>query len=441
MGLLDGIYNSAVQDETSVKNIDLIIGQETPPWTADNIFSLAIEANDVKPPEYFTYKDKFLKLADHGEKVRLEDDELSRHEIVYNEEGYPMPNPMGAAGITPLLPTGPIDLALETILTGISSAKGVDPSLGILAGILAGKGVKAAPGAAKFANVKGGSYLSRKAYNKAFESVKTDPMLRTIPFKDVSKFRKPSWHPLGQYNLDKGKHLQSGNISKAKGVFEFRDKTLSELFALPYNPRFSPWYLKPKRYKGVKYHVPDILNRKWAESTVRHEGRHHKQHLEHIMDWDMKNKTTVFKSEVPKYAMQPRDDMKTLINIPTPKNWKKIFPDFTFDSKGKYVGWNKPELRNKLTKEIGRSKALKNQDWFERSFLPNFKYYSSPHEVEARLESIAMYGNKRSRSYKQLRFEAGFTRKQIDDMLKKYKIAKRKLYASNFGYAVQAGYK
>ena len=62
MGLLDGIYNSAVQDETSVKNIDLIIdsenerqhslresptsrnifGQEVPPFTGDDILSLVM---------------------------------------------------------------------------------------------------------------------------------------------------------------------------------------------------------------------------------------------------------------------------------------------------------------------------------------------------------------------------------------------------------------
>tara|TARA_Y100000034_G_scaffold131885_1_gene193595 strand:- start:68 stop:580 length:513 start_codon:yes stop_codon:yes gene_type:complete len=62
VGLLDGIYNSAVQDATSVKNIDLIIdsenerqhslrasptsrnifGQEVPPFTGNDILSLVM---------------------------------------------------------------------------------------------------------------------------------------------------------------------------------------------------------------------------------------------------------------------------------------------------------------------------------------------------------------------------------------------------------------
>jgi len=46
--------------------------------------------------------------------------------------------PQGGA-VTPLLPTGPVDLALETLLTGMSYSKGVDPRLAILTGLAAGR--------------------------------------------------------------------------------------------------------------------------------------------------------------------------------------------------------------------------------------------------------------------------------------------------------------
>ena len=44
-----------------------------------------------------------------------------------------------SGAITPLLPTGPVDLTLETLLTGMSHAKGVDPRLAILSGLAAGR--------------------------------------------------------------------------------------------------------------------------------------------------------------------------------------------------------------------------------------------------------------------------------------------------------------
>jgi hypothetical protein len=44
-----------------------------------------------------------------------------------------------SGAVTPLLPTGPVDLALETLLTGMSYSKGVDPRLAILTGLAAGR--------------------------------------------------------------------------------------------------------------------------------------------------------------------------------------------------------------------------------------------------------------------------------------------------------------
>ena len=86
----------------------------------------------------------------------------SAHEIAYykDESGtmHPTRNPNMATGLQSLLPTGPIDLAAETILSGISQD---NPQLGIALGLL---GARYAPQIAKGVDVHAGSVLSKRQY-------------------------------------------------------------------------------------------------------------------------------------------------------------------------------------------------------------------------------------------------------------------------------------
>ena len=352
---------------------------------------------------YYHWKKK------HGGKrhlARLEGSELKHHEIVYTKEGRPIPNPMASPGLTSLLPTSPLDLAFETLMTGASYAKGVDPRVAILAGIAAGQLAPKIPGAAKAVDVKSGAYLTERAIKKAFKIVEKDPMFKDIPFEEVSKFLIPSKLKVkgagAYYDPSVGADLIRG--SGDKGVFAFRNWKLSELISSPIA-------------EGFRFEKPYLFNaRKHWESTVRHEGRHFKQHAEG--------------------ALQARP-YSTLIEIPKPKN---LWPGFTKDQINKNTGLPmKPaEFFEDISKKVGKSKAKKRLQGYikkyerdvlgepSESFLTP-SYYKRHIEVEARLEEIASLGNKR-RAYSDLIDEAGYSKKQVDDMVSDYKKAKLKKY-------------
>ena len=75
--------------------------------------------------------------SEWGIKSRKDFRAIGRKEVLYNSKtGQSMPNPFGRPGVVGLLPTGPVDLAFETILTGMAEE---DPGLAVLTGLLGGE--------------------------------------------------------------------------------------------------------------------------------------------------------------------------------------------------------------------------------------------------------------------------------------------------------------
>ena len=179
-------------------------------------------------------------------------------------------------GITPLMPISPLDLAFETLLTGVTHAEGVDPRLAIAGGVVAGR---YGPSAARAVNVKGGAYLSRRAYRKGMESASKDPMFADIDYsKEVGFIRADD--PLsktfaGRYLPDAGSHRRHYELFPNQKIYDTGPNPPS--IELTERTLFS--LLSPSI--GKRIGKPDILKSKeWAESTVRHESRHYKQHVE-----------------------------------------------------------------------------------------------------------------------------------------------------------------
>ena len=381
--------------------------------------SLSTGKPKKKKQDRFTPYYHYAKISGKKHFVRLRGSELKHHEIVYTKEGRPIANPMAAPGLVSLLPMSSLDLAFETMLTGASYAKGVDPRVAILAGIAAGKIAPKVPVAAKIIDEKSGAYLTERAIKKGFESVKKDPMFKDIPFEGVSDFlsKKKMGSAAGHYRPDLGYDLMGG--TSTKGVFGFRKYKLSELLA-------SPWPI------GQTFPaMPKIFNpRDWTESVVRHEGRHYKQNLEGVTN--------------PKGVGYPagRGGYKysTLIEIPKPKN---LWPGFKKRYINKETGdpMKPAEFFEDISKKVGESKAKKRLQGYIKKYEKHTiaetdesmgltfgrKYYQRFIEVEARLEEIASLGNKR-RAYSDLIDEAGYSKKQVDDMVSDYKKAKLKRY-------------
>tara|TARA_R110000765_G_scaffold389969_1_gene482596 strand:- start:705 stop:1808 length:1104 start_codon:yes stop_codon:yes gene_type:complete len=316
-------------------------------------------------------------------------------------QDYLSRTPQGG-GVTPLMPISPLDLALETLSTGLTHAKGVDPRVAIAGSLLASKyGGKAA----KFADVKAGSLLSRRAYKKGMKSASKDPMFSDINYSKEAKSIAQQPRVQGQYLTGVGEarrhkelfpnypdYIQSASI-------ELGDRKLSNLF----NRSKSTLQREPL--------LPDLFNKNWAESIVRHESRHYKQNVEGMKRAEMNpwvgdpaptsvkefNKWTP--KDQPKYnpstygydANSPGGNFSTLINVPKPKYTKGTM----FDAQGEDVT----------------------------------KYYRSPIEVEARIEELVFQEGKvdfkKSISYEDLRLRAGFSNKQISDMITDYKKAKK----------------
>lgn len=174
------------------------------------------------------------------------------------------PNPFGAAGdfapeesgvwepgLMSLLPTSPIDLAVETILAGVSQDH---PELGIALGLL---GPRYGPKIAKGIDVRGGAALSRRQYRKGFEKAKGDPTQKVIPFESESQFFPFTGSTKGAYSPMAGLELMQhgSSVSGIGKPFRFAEFTLMDM-------------LKD----------PSHIRRKAMQSTVFHEGRHHLQH-------------------------------------------------------------------------------------------------------------------------------------------------------------------
>ena len=284
----------------------------------------------------------------------------------------PEPNPFGPAGtfapeesgvwepgIESLLPTGPIDMAVETILSGIMQD---NPKLGIALGLFG-------PKVAKTVNVSGGRALSRRGYRKGFEKAKTDPMFHDIPFEELSEFM-----PIGQTR----KHiLASENIGeyRAAGGRRYFDPT-SEISIMGKGP-------KPLGF--TDYTLFELLNRPSAlfgsllPRTVFHEGAHFKQHMR---------------------GLAARGKDYRIISGGTMKPKPKYEPGGPFYRK----------FSPKTQKNMRETKV--HQD--------KFNYLSNPIEIEARLEEIFSFGKKAAKSSrKDLKF-LGYSDNQIDKMVKDY---------------------
>lgn len=184
------------------------------------------------------------------------------------------PNPFGAAGgfapeesgvwepgLMSLLPTSPIDLAVETILAGVSQDH---PELGIALGLL---GPRYGPKIAKGINVRGGAALSRRQYRKGFKRAKGDPTQKEIPFESESQFFPFAGRAMGSYYPLSGVELiRHGSSGSGIGKpFRFAEFTLMDM-------------LKD----------PSYIRRKAMQSTVAHEGRHYLQHKASPTPWDLR---------------------------------------------------------------------------------------------------------------------------------------------------------
>ncbi len=350
---------------------------------------------------------------------RLTGSEVKRHEIVLTEKGKPIPNPMATPGIISLLPTSLYDLAFETLLTGMSYAEGVDPRVAIVAGLAAGKVAPKLPSAVKAANIKSGAYLTRRAVDKGFEAVKRDPMLADIPFEKVSKFLPKTGKTLvsGSYWPHMGKNLMRSTgppfvpvkrVSQGwEPVFTFQEQSLLDLLA-----------------SSGGFSAPTIFKRRWGESVVRHEGRHYKQNVEGLRNKIRRGNLEAM--ERPLTGGVAGLEYSTLINIPQPKNWKKIIPKKYIDSKGSLKS---AEIIYEEALSAGKSTAYaKKYLGRYKKNIEDYEYVTRHIEVEARIEEISSLGKKNWHAYRDLTKRAGFTKNQVEDMVSDYRMAKFKKY-------------
>lgn len=320
-------------------------------------------------------------------------------------QDYLSRTPQGG-GVTPLMPISPLDLALETLSTGLTHAKGVDPRVAIAGSLLASKyGGKAA----EFADVKAGSLLSRRAYKKGMKSASKDPMFSDIDYSKEVKFIPKDGEFQGAY------FSGVGEARRHKELFpdypEYKKKNYIQSASMQLADRkLSNLLSRSKSTLQREPLLPDLFNKNWAESIVRHESRHFKQNVEGMKRAEMtpyvsdpvppglKEFSEWTPKKQPKYdpstygydAASVSGDFSTLIEIPKPKN---------------------PNISRQLSKES------------------DIKYYQSPIEVEARIEELVFQKGKidfkKSISYEDLKYKAGYSDKQISDMMSDYKKAKK----------------
>jgi hypothetical protein len=312
-----------------------------------------------------------------------------------------------AADILPGIPfVDIIDPPSELTGEGMQGARNIIGALGMLGGLYKTPAV----------NIKGGSYLSRKSVEKGFKAVKKDPMLSDIPFEEHSTMVKYSRNPefTAAYSPLGGKEImrRGGKIydeppdylsigSPSTPAFEFQEQSLLQILS-----------------------HGNILRPRWGEMMVRHEGRHHKQDLEGLQNYIRKHMGKTMERPITKDYYE---GYSTLIELPKPKNWKKVMPKEAFDSKGNMKNLVRV---GKEAKERGGEKYAKEYMDFYLKQVHKYGYYSSKVEVEARLEEIASAGKKivSTNAYKDLKNKAGYTDEQIKKMLFNYKSAKIKKY-------------
>ena len=363
-------------------------------------------------------------------------------------------------GITPLLPTSPLDLAFETLLTGMAHSEGVDPRIAIATGIAAGKVIPKLPAAARAVNIKGGSILSRRAYKKGMESASKDPMFSDIDYPREVKFvgaKDPQMGTAaGQYIPSSGMQRRHLELYPNQRKFSYEPGWI---------PQEKSIYLKERTLGGI------LSGRKswgkdWGESILRHESRHYKQHVEGMKRMEAEGwvdpykgaRTTsiggkkisysplLSKSTLPssgtKYGY-PADwhvAYSTLIKIPKPKNRYPSIPKKYINTRGQPMAPN--HVHRLVKKEHGKKYADKYHKWYKKKYEKDVlsewdmtsgkEYYTRNIEVEARIEQIASLGENSGWAFDDLVKRAGYTKKQVLDMVTDYKIAKKKYRPGRF---------
>jgi hypothetical protein len=348
-----------------------------------------------------------------------------------------------SGAITALMPISPLDLAFETFATGLAHSKNVDPRLAILGSIAA---ARYGPSTARAVNVKGGGYLSQRAYKKGMESVKKDPMFADIDYAKEVRFIKAG-EPLTKEVA--GRYIPQHGINRRH----------YELY-----PHQMPKDVQEPLLASKMFHQPSIelaertlfesfgnlFNRKWAESTLRHESRHYKQHLEGMKRKEVELGSAGFygKGRDPKleygYPADWYTSYSTLIDIPAPRwKWPMINKKYIDKKTGNP---KKPSEVNEMIKlEHGEKAAKRYAEWYKKKVEKKIKsesfktetkkdYYRRPIEVEARIEEISALGDKPylAQSFRDLKFGAGYSTKQILDMVTEYRIAKKKYNPSKY---------
>tara|TARA_Y100001963_G_scaffold19655_2_gene24891 strand:+ start:2922 stop:4271 length:1350 start_codon:yes stop_codon:yes gene_type:complete len=370
-------------------------------------------------------------------------------------------------GITPLMPISPLDLAFETLATGLAHAEGVDPRLAIAGSIAASR---YGPSAARAVNVKGGAYLSRRAYRKGMESASKDPMFadidysKEVKFIDAAEARRQGI--LGSYHSDVGLSRRHKELYPNYPFYHqvpsihLAERTLGELLSLGH---------------GKYPKVPQLFTtRDWAEGTVRHESRHYMQNVEGMKRVEVAHGAGKGESpieriyghksphvETPKgkdygygypadrtYGGEGTTPFSTLIEIPKPRN---PYPAVSLEYINKQGLPEHPyKVFKKEAKKHGEKYANKYIRWYKEYTewdTPVFgtakpkhgkEYFQRPIEVEARIEEISAFGDKNISSaknikaFKELKHGAGYSTEQILDMVTKYRIAKKKYHPAKY---------
>jgi len=312
--------------------------------------------------------------------------EVDMTPIPYDTPGYPStPQPLES-----LLPTGPIDFAAETILSGIGRN---NPKLAILAGLAAPHAAKAAVPVAKAAgraiDVHGGSMYSKWMLNRVYKKAGLDPDFADIPLSELSEFVDRDVADVrgfaGRYNPVAGRvwYDRAGDSGVSfDPAFQYKPQTLREA-----------WENRTDFFGQGRF-----LGRESIEDIAWHELEHFKQHGR---GWTHPSRGSrglagdtyvePLSGKTVTYATNPsvHGQFATRIDIPKPAN--------------------------------------KMADWFMES--KKAAYLMQPIEIEARIASLARVKNPKKiwqrRQHRQLE-DIGYNDAQIATMVDNFKDIKRK---------------
>ena len=451
----------------------------------DRVFDEMRFRTGAAGPPLFNPEETYYQPAGSNELYKKGDRRLGRHEIVDEvtmkiaseklsdggrqagsiETGRnrAVPSPV-SRGLIPLIPTSPLDLALETLFTGIGEAGGAGAEIGAVLGL--GAGIRGGKYAIDLGDklIKGGKYVddtaghavSKYRFRRAFDEMGKDPMFEHIDFRKASKFERPGT----PYTTVSGGEYGAKYTPK-EGMFLFE-----ELF-----PKGSKgWYAKPDPktgyipsmktdWQGGKKYMGETSGREkpftfrtqpfskqlrsgYPESYVRHEGRHFMQDypmtptVEHSVWDDLVGGKPVF--NVSKMYGSGSfggsiNEFKTLIDIKVPKFIKEI------NSIDRIVKEKKPRTTLRSDSPMGKDTGYRHGTWDSQTgekISDEITWMSGrgPIEVEARLEEIYSMGGVTGAKdeWRQLR-QLGYENKEIMNMLKDYTKKRHEIYGQKPG--------